>query len=238
MRQKAGIFTNIKELKACDLQLLSESFLFIGIGRDALLEIFSGEGCQLISFNKGEVVYSPESFKKSCGLILAGSLKVTKPSFGGQELLMNILKRGSLFGAAALWEGHRGYVTSLTAGEKCRIIFFSQELMEAAVKREPALAINYIRFLTDRVCFLNDKIQSLIAGRSESTLAQYLEACAQRFGNSFKLEIGLTELAAALNISRASLYRAFNVLESENIVKRDGRKIEILNFEKLRSFSL
>lgn len=150
---------------------------------------------------------------------------------------MNILKRGSLFGAAALWDGHEGYVASLTAAEKCKIMFFSQELLEAAMKKEPELAINYIRFLTDRVCFLNDKIQSLIAGRSENTLAQYFEACTQRLGNTFELEIGLTELAAVLNISRASLYRALNVLESENAVKRDGRNIEILDYEKLRSYS-
>lgn len=233
-----GVFTNIKDFKSRDLELMSESFLFKGISKDALLSILSGEGCQLVFFNKSEVVYSPESFKKSCGLILTGSLKVTKPSFGGQELLMNILKPGSLFGAAALWDGREGYVTSLIAEEKCKIVFFSQELLEAAMKREPELAINYIRFLTGRVCFLNDKIQSLIAGRSEATLAQYLEASAQRLGNSFKLEIGLTELSAALNISRASLYRAFNMLESEKAVNRDGRNIEVLNIEKLRSFAL
>jgi CRP-like cAMP-binding protein len=237
MRQNAVIYTNVKELKARDTELLSESFLFIGITKDTMLSICSGDGCQLSSFTKGDIVYSPESFKKSCGLILTGSLKVTKASCGGQELLMNILKRGSLFGAAALWDGHEGYVTSLTAAEKCRVVLFSQELLESAIKKEPVLALNYIRFLTGRVCFLNDKIQSLIAGRSGSTLAQYLEACTERLGASFQLEIGLTELAAALNISRASLYRAFDALESENAVKRNGRSIEILNYEKLRSFS-
>jgi cAMP-binding proteins - catabolite gene activator and regulatory subunit of cAMP-dependent protein kinases len=228
---------NLKELKGRDSDVLHESFLFRGVSGEAVSSICSGDGCRLLKFEKGEVIYSPESFLKCCGLILAGSVKVTKASPSGQELLMNILKRGSMFGAAALWTEHEGYVTSLTALEKCRVIFFSQELLESAMKKEPDIALNYIRFLTDRVCFLNDKIQNLIAGRSANTLAQYLEALSEQSGSEFALETGLTELASILNISRASLYRAFEALETENAVKRDGRNIVILNRDILRRFS-
>ncbi len=225
-----------RHLKDRDIETILGGFLFRGISEDKLRRICSADGCTLLKFEKGDVIYSPEAFLKSCGLILSGSVKVTKASPGGQELFMNALKRGALFGAAALWDGHDGYVASLTALEKCRILFFSQELMESAMKAEPELALNYIRFLTGRVCFLNDKIQSLIAGRSSDTLAHYLEMKLEHSGESFELDMGMTELAAALNISRASLYRAFEALENKKALVRNGRKITILDKERLRGF--
>ncbi len=225
---------DVRQLKSRDTETVLGAFLFKGVSEGRLREICSEDGCKLIRFEKGDVIYSPEAFLKSCGLILSGSVKVTKSSPGGQELFMNLLRRGSLFGAAALWDGHEGYVASLTALEKCRILFFSQELMESAMKKEPELALNYIRFLTGRVCFLNDKIQSLIAGRSSNTLAHYLESRLEHCGESFELDLGMTELAAALNISRASLYRAFDALEREKAVIRSGRKITVLDKERLR----
>jgi len=229
---------DIKALKRRDLELMYASFLFRGIPREYVLEICGEDACELMAFEKGSVIFSPENYFKSCGIILSGSVLVSKPSPGGQELLMNTLTKGALFGAAALWAEHQGYVTKLTALEKCRVVFFPQELLEARMKSFPELALNYIRFLSGRVCFLNDKIQSLIAGSASSSLARYIEDCYDRLGSEFRLEVSLSDLAGVLNIGRASLYRAFESLADEGIIKRNGRDFVILDVQKLRRFHI
>jgi len=227
---------NIKALKGRDLKLICESFLFRGISQEAVLDLCGADNCALMVFEKGKIIYSSDNYLKSCGLILSGSVLVSKPSPGGHELLMNTLARGSLFGAAALWAEHEGYVTTLTAVERCRVLFFSQELLESNMKSYPELALNYIRFLSGRVWFLNDKIQSLIAGSAVSSLSQYLADCFDRLGTKFRLEVSLSALAGVLNIARASLYRSFDCLSEEGVIERNGRDIAIIDVQKLRRF--
>ena len=45
----------------------------------------------------------------------------------------------------------------------------------------------------------------------------------------------MTALAKQLNTGRASLYRAFDYLESINLIKRDGKIITVLDKDKLKN---
>ncbi|MDD4773595.1 MAG: helix-turn-helix domain-containing protein, partial [Eubacteriales bacterium] len=85
----------------------------------------------------------------------------------------------------------------------------------------------------DRIRFLNDKIASFTSGTAESRLARYIENLREEDGCVI-LPTGLRQLADSLDISRASLYRAFDTLESLGCIKRDGRKIAILSAELLK----
>jgi len=49
-------------------------------------------------------------------------------------------------------------------------------------------------------------------------------------------EVSISDIAVMLNMGRASLYRAFDKFESENIISRDGRTIRITNLEKLKKY--
>ena len=229
---------DIKAFKSRDLKQISENSLFKNISPEKVLSICAGDGCSVISYGRGDVIFSPDSFFKSCGLILTGSVSVSKSSSDDRVLLMNTLSLGSLFGAAALWTEHSRYVTKLTALEKCRIVFFSQKLMESSMNQYPELAANYIRFLSERICFLNDKIQSLISGCSKSSLKQHLLEQFELFGPELCLEHSISGLASMLNVSRASLYRAFGALENGGIIRRSGRSITILDINKLRRFQV
>jgi hypothetical protein len=64
-------------------------------------------------------------------------------------------------------------VTILTAGKLTRILFFPQSLLTDMMKENSLIAENYIRFLTGRICFLNEKIQGLISVSADAALARY-----------------------------------------------------------------
>ncbi len=52
-------------------------------------------------------------------------------------------------------------------------------------------------------------------------------------GERVRLPGSMSELAQTLGVGRASLYRAFDVLEEEDILRRDGRTILVRNAERL-----
>ena len=199
-------------------KLLTDTFLVEGLGEEELDKILSDPRCTRARAAKGEVIYSPHDFQRSLGIILSGSAQVTR-----NELIVSVLEEGDLFGAAALFHQARDYVTTLTARTDCAMLLLPQSLVSASMAQNPRLAENYIRYLSGRIRFLSDKIQELIAGSAEEKLEQYLLSRVE--GNVVHLDCSLTGLAKRLNMSRASLYRAFDALEAGGTLCRRGREI-------------
>lgn len=187
--------------------------------------ILSDPRCERICVPKGRVIYTPSAFSRSLGILLDGSIRVSKES-----LIVSVLRPGELFGAAALFNGEDAYVTTLTALADCDLVFLPQPLVEELLADCPAVARNYITYLSGRIRFLNDKIEGLILGGAERKLAQYLSMRVQ--DGRVVLDCSTTGLAQRLNVSRASLYRAFEALAG--LVEKEGRIIRVLDEKGLQ----
>ena len=109
------------------------------------------------------MIYDREHYDRSLGLLLSGAVQVIKTE-GEHHLIMSALKPGDLFGAAALFYHTERYETRLYASHDCKVLFIRQEGLEKMMREEPKLALNYISYLTQRIHFLNGKIEGLIAG--------------------------------------------------------------------------
>jgi CRP-like cAMP-binding protein len=168
--------------------------------------------------------------------VLSGSIAVTKPN--GSRYAMASLGRGSLFGSANLFDNDSDVVTVLTALTDCRVVFFPRELLETLMREVNDIALNYIRFLTSRVRFLNEKIQGLVSVNAEAALKHYLIHNAETFGDKriVRLRGSISSLAEKLNIGRASLYRAFEALRRSGSITKNGREIEIIALDGLSQY--
>ncbi len=227
---------DIKDLKAGEWDQISGCALFQGVGEQIVSRALEDVRCRLVALSRGDVVFEVYDYRHCLGVVLAGSIAVTKPT--GSRYVMAALGRGSLFGSANLYDDDTDVVTVLTASSDCRIVFFPKELLEALMREAQAVALNYIRFLTGRVRFLNDKIQGLVSASAEAALKQYLlqnaavsgEKCIVRPSGS------ISSLAEALNIGRASLYRAFQALQRTGAIRKNGKEIEIIDLDVLSDY--
>ena len=148
---------------------------------------------------------------------------------------MSTLVSGSLFGAAALFNDEEQYATNITALEASKIVFFSQRLVERMIRREVQIAENYIKYLSERILFLNKKMYLLTAGTAEQRLAGFL-LDNMPIGQPAELPLPMNKLASALNISRASLYRAMDALCGCGAVVKKGKRICINDAERLNKY--
>lgn len=222
---------------ACDwsedeLALLEHTFLFQGISGDALRPLLAQSGACRRQVRKGEVIYSPTQYERSIGILLSGSVQVTKVSGEGPPLVISVLRQGELFGAAALFNDEEAYATTLTARSDCTLLMLTQEQVSALLAADPLLAANYIRYLSGRIRFLGNKIDSLIAGSGERKLAHFLLTHMDDAG-AVALPCSLTELAERLHMGRASLYRALDRMTEEGTLTRRGRQIVLRHPERL-----
>ena len=220
------------KLNDAEIELVMKTELFRGSPRSVLMRILAVSDCTVGEYSKNDIVFSKTSFTRSLGIVLGGKLRVIKENADKRPIVMSTLQSGSMFGAAALFNSQGEYVTQITAIEHSRILFLPQRLLKRMIEREPEIAENYIRYLSERILFLNRKIYFLTAGTAEQRLASFLLDNLSE-GEYSEMPMPMHRLADALNMSRASLYRAFDLLIESGAVSKQGKLVCISNAEIL-----
>lgn len=222
------------KLNEIETELVSKTELFRGSPPSVLTRILAVSDCIAAEYEKNEVVYDKTNFSRSLGIVLEGRLRVTKENADKRPIVMSTLQRGAMFGAAALFNSEPEYATKITAIERSRVLFLPQRLIKRMIEREPDIAENYIRYLSERILFLNRKIYFLTAGTAEQRLAGFL-LDNLAVGEFSEMPMPMHRLADALNMSRASLYRAFDELTASGAVSKQGKLVCINNAELLKN---
>lgn len=208
-------------------QQVRSSFLFDQV--DSTLVAALLEDLETVSFQKDEVIYSVHQFRRSIGLVLRGRLEVRK----GEAVVLNTLRKGDCFGVAALFTPWDRYVTTIVACTATEVVFITDDQLRSLFERLPQTAVNYIAFLSQRIYFLNGKIDSFTAPTVEGALALYLLETAQ--GDQVQVGGGYAGLARQLGIGRASLYRCLDRLAERGIISRQERQITLLDLAALET---
>lgn len=221
---------NNYEDKACEY--LKQNIIFCNCLDENIAKLV--KGAKLKSFSKGQIIFSPQNQERCIGIIAKGQASVSK---GAQNhLIISKLQAGELFGAVTLFSGKRNFVNTITASTACCVVFFDYDSILELMKREPSVWQNYISYLSDRIYFLNDRIDEFTACNASGKLAMYLEECFKGEDEG-KLSVSMTALSKVLGIGRSSLYRALDELEQSDAIKRSGKQIIILNRDILNEYA-
>ena len=115
------------------------------------------------------------------------------------------------------------------------MLYIKKGAVAALMQLKPNFSLDYIRYLSKRIYFLNKRIVSFTGGTAESRLANYLVSS---FGDykTYVLDIPMNQLAISLDIGRASLYRAFDKLIEAGAVEKKGKIIRLTDKDALISF--
>ena len=216
-----------------EIELILKTELFRGSTESVLLKLLAASDCEACEYERGQTIYNKNAFKHSLGIVLKGRVKVTKDSADGRTIMMNTLRAGDIFGAAALYNNVSEYVVTLTALDQVKAVFFSQRLVGKLIERDPLISENYIRYLSSRIIFLNRKIYFLTAGTAEQRLASFVMDNFSE-GDAQSLPMPMNKLASMLNMSRASIYRGLDILTACGAVSYDNKKMCIININKLK----
>ncbi len=191
------------------------------------------ERCTVCSFTSNETVYTRSKFNDSVGIVLEGSIEVYKDE--EKAVMLNRIGIGGFFGAAALFANKKEYVSVLVAKGNSTVMFIPFVEFKELLARDSVFALNYIDFLSGRIEFLNKKIDEFTAQDTNQKLCRYLIDNATQTESELVCSIkSMVELSKKLNMGRASLYRAFEDLEKENIIKRNGKNVMIDDVDKLK----
>lgn len=213
------------------ISILSKTDLFQKADSGAISSVLTENNARLVSYKNTETIFSSKKYKNSVGVIVKGSAKVFK---SGGEVLVSRLSEGDIFGCQALFIGGEFFPNVIVSCGETVVLYLDKSVIVDLMEADINFAFDYIRYLSRRIHFLNRRIENFTGGSAESRLAGYLLSC---FGGerTYVLDRSMTQLSFSLDISRASLYRAFDSLISCGIIEKEGKEIKLVDKEGLIS---
>ena len=197
-------------------------FLFEGLSKEKTEELISKFG-KTVKSEHGAELYRV----KSIGIILSGTAKIIRKNDFGISVTMRNIGAGEMFGMASVFGEWNSEFSSITAITACDVFYISEQELRQIFAEYPGTALNYIVFLTDRIRFLNRKIDTFSADNTEKKLYEFLISLSDG-KDTVSLPFGMAELSRRLQIGRSSLYRSIEALEKNNLIKRNKNEFIIL----------
>lgn len=197
-------------------------FLFWGLSDGDREKIMSGFSAPAVLCH-GDELYRTGFL----GLIVSGTARVLRRNDSGEKIVMRTMECGDMFGAASVFGEWKEGSSSVVALTRCEVIYISETELRRIMEDYPQTAINYITFLSDRIRFLNRRMDVFSAGTAEQKLFEYLAGQSDTNGY-VRLGFGMAELSRRLKIGRSSLYRALETLEAAGQIERDKNNFRIV----------
>ncbi len=175
-----------------------------------------------INYKRGECIYNAEQFQKALCIMLEG----TAAAKSG-EVIKRRFTEGDIFGAATLFTDSTDYISNIVALSECTVQLIPEEVLKEIFSKNPETAINYIRFLTEKVRFLNKKIAQLSAPSVAEKLYSFFTCSAD--DNGTVTVPSMMSLARQTGIGRTSLYRGLDELEGSGLIERKENIIRVIS---------
>ena len=201
--------------------------LFRDVNTDALDALLMEGRIARLSFSTGEEI--PLTYGDERALvILAEGMALAYSLDAERSVILRTISPGTAFGVSVLFS-EDSPVSVIRAKTAVEAIFFPASVVQSLIAEHAAFRMNYIAFLSGRIRFLNHRIACYTAGSAERRLALYLTELPEIHEGIALLDIPMTDLSEMLDIGRASLYRAFGRLSDAGLIRREDRRIEILD---------
>ena len=213
------------------LDFWCETFLFKDVAREDVEALLQEIPIEKNRYQKGEIIYSPEDFEKRIGFVLSGKCRISRHTSNG-TIPLNLLTKGDSFAITTIFSNREIFPTSATAINDSAVLFIAKNDIFQLISKSNQVSFNIMKFLTERIEFLNDKIAAFSSGSVEEKLANYILSLARKHGAT-EFEFNKKRSSEALNCGRASLYRAMDSLTHNGFIKFNDKKIYILDLEGL-----
>lgn len=221
--------------------LLKSSLLFSGLNEADLGELATIAVSRI--FGKGDTLFNEGDEASGFYLLVSGHIKMCRVSPDGREKVLHFVRPGETFAEAAFF-GDGTYPADARAVEAGEVLFLPKQGFMELMATKPQFALNLVVSLSLALRRFVRQIEELTFADVASRLASFLLKRAAEKSTSYNnityLELGIKkgELAAQLGTAGETISRTFRKLKEEGIIELDGRKVTILQMERLQQLAI
>jgi CRP/FNR family transcriptional regulator len=135
----------------------------------------------VLEFRKGDVIYNHDQPHQDLYLVLTGTVKVTRLSDHGNQLLVDLYATDDFFGEAAFVNPSQA-MEQATAHQNTTLMAWKASDIEELILKRPMLAVALLQAFGQRSIGLTQRLESLSNDRIDRRLARSLIRFADRMG--------------------------------------------------------
>lgn len=205
------------------LQILQSTPLFAGIAPDELHAMLNCLLVRQIHYPKGSIIHHRGDLIDSLGLVLSGTIDITKEDFWGNTNLISRCEPGDIFGESYAFRTGEPLDVSVLAERSADILFFNMmkmmTLCSQACNSHNRLTMNLLTLLAKRNRELNQKLEHITKRTTREKLLSYLSSEAGRLGTSaFDIPFNRQQLADYLSVDRSAMSNELGRLRDEGLI--------------------
>ncbi|NLJ07757.1 MAG: Crp/Fnr family transcriptional regulator [Sphingobacteriales bacterium] len=192
-------------------------------------------------YKKGEMIFKEGNLPTGLICLNRGKVKIIKEGIGGREQIIRLARPIELIGYRALFAGER-YNSSAVALEDSTVCHIDKEVVLDVISQDPMLGLRIVKRLAIELGEAKTRIVNLTQKHIRGRLAEALLILYNRFGTNpedgtLDISLGRNDLADLSNMTASNASRTLSQFIDEKIIETQGKKIRILNLERLKWLS-
>ena len=187
------------------------------------------------SYSKGEFIVMEEMEGQQCYFITHGSVKITRSSKEGREVILAILTAGEFFGEMSLLDGETRSANVLTL-EETKVLALNRNDFMATLEEYPRVSIQLLKELTIRLRKSDLQIASLTLSDAEKRIGLCILRLASEQGTIRQGHVKIKkfpfqhDIANMAGTSRETVSRTLVLFEQNGLIQREGRQLTIADY--------
>lgn len=191
-------------------------------------------------YHKDNIILIEEEVGTTMFIIMSGKVKISRISDDGREVILSILSEGDFFGEMSLLDGQTRSA-NVTAIEESELLMIRREDFLQMLYDYPQIAVNLLKELAQRIRKSDEQIKSLSLQDATGRVASTILRIAEDSGIFRKGVVEISnlplqqDLANMAGTSRETISRVIKSLCQDGLLKKEGNKIYILDYEKFKT---
>jgi CRP/FNR family transcriptional regulator len=187
-------------------------------------------------YDRGQVLFSEGEPAVGFYVVASGRVKIYKLSAEGKERILHIAHTGDTFAEAAIF-GDGRYPAFAETLSSCTLIYLPARDFLTLLHEQSNIAIGIIGGLSRFLRQFASQIEELTFKDVPARLAGYLLKLKAENDGSYQLPVSKSQLASNLGTVSETLSRSLRRLVDDELIKVEGKRIEILDRELLEELA-
>ena len=186
------------------------------------------------SFTAGELICRLGDHGDSMMAVVVGTVRISRPTSRGKEIILADLRSGELFGEIALLDG-KPRSANVTALTNCELMILERRNLIPFLERNPAACMKLMEILCARIRRSDERMSDIAFFNLPIRLAKTLLNYQPDARAGAKLSLSQSELAEMAGGTREKVNRCLRDWQRQGIIELKNRWTIIRKPEALRA---
>jgi CRP-like cAMP-binding protein len=192
-------------------------------------------------FKKNEMIHCEGETPTHMMVLASGKVKVYKEGVGSRTQIIRMLKPGEHFGYRAIIASE-AYNTNATAFEASTVYMIKADIFISILRHNNAFCYRFLEEMATDLGASDARTVNLTQKHIRGRLAEALLLLKKNYGveedgATISIYLSREDLANLSNMTTSNAIRTLSNFVIEHIIAMDGRKLKIIDEERLRKIS-